>query len=197
MSKIALALGTTLSELLKGLKTPSSSAAPNRGTGGKPANPERIFAEGPEQNLKFRCDRPIALRGAAWAPPPLARAFPRNTVSAGRGERRGIGPRTSSEVSLCRDWSNFGCRVLRWSCSAGSVTIPCHVNRKDHAGARAVCLLAVSGDCVRQWATAVSAPAPACVVVCVVTLPSLPVSSRLCRCHSGTQERQRTCPKPA
>jgi len=32
-----------------------------------------------------------------------------------------------------------------------------------------------------------------CVVVCVVTLPSLPVSDAVWRCRSGTDEGQGTC----
>lgn len=35
-----------------------------------------------------------------------------------------------------------------------------------------------------------TAPAPGCVVVCVVTLQSLPVSGRYPQCHSGTREKQ-------
>lgn len=36
-----------------------------------------------------------------------------------------------------------------------------------------------------------------CVTHCVITLPSLPVSSRLVSCRSETLKRQRTCLKPA
>ena len=36
-----------------------------------------------------------------------------------------------------------------------------------------------------------------CVVTCVITLPSLPVSGCLTPYHSGTHDRQRMCVEPA
>src|SRR5208282_2022983 len=53
----------------------------------------------------------------------------------------------------------------------------------------------------KQWAPHLSffvaQLADFCVVVCVVTLPSMPISVGLARSHSGKGKRQGTCVKPA